>query len=172
LRHTGIERLVNKYQLPLPIVQAISQHSSAEILLKVYARPSPIEAFRQVSRLFPAGAQDQVGLEKLILTTGTKLNTLSAEISQAAQERRTFNEADVTELSGKLSRRLEQLATAAGYQAPEGGVLLSLEDYIQLDLVLQSLEVSITQILGYEPRPQRPIIINPASRRPRVLLKS
>jgi hypothetical protein len=172
LRHTGIERLVNKYRLPLPIVQAISQHTSADILLKVYGRPSRTEAFRQVSQLFPVGVQDQASREKLIVTTGAKLNVLSAEISQAVQEGRPFTEADVAGLLLKLSRRLEQVAEAAGYKAPAAAVLLPLEDYIRLDLVLQSLERSLEQILGYEPRPQRPIVINPASRQPRVLLKT
>jgi integrase len=39
LRHTGIDRLVNKYRLPVPIMQAISQHANAQILLQVYGKP-------------------------------------------------------------------------------------------------------------------------------------
>lgn len=82
LRHTGIDRLLNKYRLPIPIVQAISQHANAQILLQVYGKPSKSEAFRQVSQLFPAGAKEQASLEKVIISTGAKLNALSAEISQ------------------------------------------------------------------------------------------
>ncbi|MCQ3974001.1 MAG: hypothetical protein DPW09_11190 [Anaerolineae bacterium] len=70
LRHTGIDRLVNKYRLPIPIVQAISQHANAQILLQVYGKPSKSEAFRQVSQLFPAGAKEQASLEKVIISTG------------------------------------------------------------------------------------------------------
>ncbi|MCQ3974000.1 MAG: hypothetical protein DPW09_11185 [Anaerolineae bacterium] len=71
----------------------------------------------------------------------------------------------------KLSRRLGRLAEFAGYRATAAEVLLSLEDYIQIDLVLQSLDLALPQILGYEPRPQRPLVINPAGRQPKILLK-
>ncbi len=171
LRHTGIDRLVNKYRLPIPIVQAISQHTSAQVLLQVYGKPSQSEAFRQVSQLFPAGAKDQASLEKAIISTGAKLNALSAEIGQGAQEGHAFTEADVADLLVKLSRYLGRLADFAGYKATAAGVLLSLEDYIQLDLVLQSLDLSVAQILSYEPRPQRPLIINPMGRQPKILLR-
>lgn len=171
LRHTGIDRLVNKYRLPIPIVQAISQHASAQILLQVYGKPSQSEAFRQVSQLFPAGAKDQASLEKLIIATGAKLNALSAEIGQGSQERRAFTEADIADLLVKMSRYLGRLAEFAGYKATAASVLLSLEDYIQLDLVLQSLDLSVAQILGNEPRPQRPVIINPMGRQPKILLR-
>lgn len=56
LRHTSIDRLLNKFKLPLPVVQAITQHRDPNTLLRRHLKPNPIEAAHLMNKLYPAAA--------------------------------------------------------------------------------------------------------------------
>lgn len=170
LRHTGIERLINKYRLPIPIVQAVSQHANSTILLKVYAPGSELDAYREVDRALPVISEDTAKRTDLILSVGAKLNELSARISQRTIEDVNFSEAHVSDALAVLKHQIKRLASFLNYEPQSDAIALPLDDYLQIGLVLQALGLSFQQLLGYEPQPQHQVVINPQGRKPRSML--
>ncbi|MCL4301675.1 MAG: tyrosine-type recombinase/integrase [Anaerolineae bacterium] len=169
LRHTAIDRLVNKYNLPIPIVQTISQHATPTILLQVYSRRAKIDAFRIVNQLFPADDKEGIGCKDLMLSIGAKLNQVSAGISQRAQAELAFNHKQAEELLELLRHQIERITKFLGYESVSEVVLLSLDDYKRIEDTLQLMGLSYQKVLGYEPKPSTQTVTK-AGRKPKSLL--
>lgn len=161
LRHTGIERLVNKYNRPLPEVQNISQHASLNILLEVYAKRAKIDAFREVNRLFPADDAVTIKCQDLLLSIGVTFNEISARVNRQAADKQVFTRQHVEELLGLLRQQMGRLIKFLGREPSTEVVFLPGDDYIRLKSILQAAELSVEQILGYDPQQKPQTIIKP-----------
>lgn len=171
LRHTGIERLVNKYHLSLPTVQAISQHISVSILLDVYAKQRKIESFRSTNRLYPADTREHKRYQDQALSIATDLNEISAVISRYARKKRRFTRTHMKLLLRHLRQQIESTINTLKYETLSEGVVLPIEDYDQIDQILRALDTSSRKLLGYEPKVQYLTLINPLGRKPKYLLE-
>lgn len=170
LRHTGIDRLINKYNLPIPIVQAISQHADSRTLLKVYAQGSRFNAYQQVNRSLPVAGGDRAKYQKELLSIGTKLNESSAMISGWIQKEANLTPNHTKKVLVILRYQINRLARLLNYEKLPDVIPIPLDDYLQIDLVVKALGLSFKQIFGYEPQSQNRIVVNPRSRKPKSLL--
>lgn len=161
LRHTGVDRLINKFNLPIPVVQAISQHADPCLLLKLYARRTRGDVFRDLNQIFPAEKGDTVEHQKLLFSISSELNEISAYIGQRNQNEKVFSQKYVEELLGK---QLIRLAKILGYETITESVFLSKDDYLKIETALQSLGLSTRQLLGYEPELQEQTLIKNTTR--------
>lgn len=75
LRHTAIDRLINKYHYPLPDVQNISQHASVDILLQVYARRQKVDSFRAINDIFAVKELVGISVKDLMLSIAIDLGS-------------------------------------------------------------------------------------------------
>lgn len=172
LRHTGIDRLISKFNLPVATVQAISQHEDPGILLKIYARRDQIDAYKDINQLFPIEGDNTAEYEKQLLSIGTRLNEISAEIGRREQEQRVFTREHVEDLLDALAKPITNLTKFLGYETSTEEIFLSEQEYLKINTALQSLDLSYQQILGYEPEIQHQTLIKPTGRRPKSLLES
>lgn len=172
LRHTGIDRLISKFNLPIATVQVISQHESPETLLTVYARRAQIDAFKDINQLFPVEEENAAEYEKELLAIGTRLNEISAKIGRREQEQRVFTRDHVEELLDVLAKQITNLTKFLGYETRTEEIFLPEGEYLKIDEALQSLGLSYRQILDYEPEIQHQTLIKPTGRRPKSLLES
>lgn len=171
LRHTGIDRLVNKYNLPLATVQEISQHKNPGILIKVYSKRATVDAFKAVNQILPAVDKDEgIEVSDLLLSVGARLNEAVTAIHRRTADGSVFARQHVEELVQLLTRQIERLIKFLGYETTSDVVALSVDDYKRIGDVLQLAGLSYEKVLGYEPRPQAQTVIRPAGRRPKALL--
>lgn len=172
LRHTGIDRLINKFNKPIPTVQAISQHSNPNILINVYAKRAIIDAFQAVNQIYPDDTLDERNCQELMVSIGTKLNEISAEISRRKQDRRVFSHQHAEELLASLRQETTRLINFLGLPTSADVVALSKEDYQRLSDALQTAGLSFEQILGYPLKMSRQTSVKRPGRKPNSLFSS
>jgi hypothetical protein len=143
--------MINKYQLPVPVVQQISQHANTKILLDVYAQGATEDAFRRVNQVLPMADQSDLSSQDLVLAVGASLNGLSARISRRQQEKQRFNQRQLLELIEALNQETERLSRFLGYAPSKQVIPLSTQDYRRLEDLLHSYGLSYQQILGHDP---------------------
>ncbi len=156
LRHTAVERMINKYQLPIPIVQQISQHANTKILLDVYAQGATEDAFRRVNQVLPGATPHDLNSQEVVLAVGAALNGLSAQISRRQLEKRTFTRQHLLELVAALSRETDRLGRLLGCAPATQVIPLSPEDYQRLGETLGDFGLSYQKILGHDPGQPEP----------------
>lgn len=170
LRHTGIERLINKYNLPIPIVQHISQHKRPTILLDVYAQGATIDAFYRVNQVLPIDNQTSINCRDLLLSVGAKLNEISAGISRRYQDRSGFNRQQAIELLELLAREISRLNNFLGSPSASKVVILSPEDFERLSTALREVGLSYEKIAGHDLDISSQTITKSVGRKPKPLL--
>lgn len=171
LRHTGIDRLVNKEALPIPVVQQISQHADPSVLLQVYAKGARVDAYRMVNKVFPMEDKEgQDNFKDLILAVNMNLQELSAKINRRAQDKQVFRREHAEEFFEVLRKQIERLVKSLEKEGKSlENVILSSEDYQRLGDVLQLHGLSYERVIGYEPKPQKQIVLKPIGRKPKPL---
>lgn len=172
LRHTGIDRLINKFNKPIPTVQAISQHSDPTILINVYAKRAIVDAFRAVNQVYPDNTLEERNCQELLVSVGTHLNEISAGISRRKQDKRTFSHQHAEELLTSLRQETTRLVNFLGLTASADVVALSKEDYQHLSDTLQAAGLSFEQILGHPLKTPRQTGIKRPGRNPNSLFSS
>lgn len=172
LRHTGVDRLINKFYLPISIVKTISQHVDPEILLGIYAKRADLDAYNDINQLFPAEEENAAKYEEVLLSISVKLNEISAEIGRQDQKKHIFTRKDVEKTLDILGDLLTSLATFLDYETITEQILFAQEVYFQIEVALQAQDLSYQQLLGYEPEVQRRTPVKATGRTPKSLLDS
>lgn len=113
LRHTGIDRLINKNSLPISLVQMISQHTDLSSLIKIYVRRPHTDAYQIVNQIFPAAYQkDENDFKDPIVAININLQKLSETINQRTQEGLMFGRQQAEEFLEVLRNQIEILSKA------------------------------------------------------------
>lgn len=172
LRHTGIDRLINKFNLPVSIVQAVSHHADSDTLLNIYARRNRTDAFKDINQLFPIEPENAAKYEAPLLAISTKLNELSADIGRQSQQKHIFSRADVEEMLESLGDQIARLTKCLGFDTLSNEVLITKEEYLLIDAKLRSLGLSYQKVLGFEPTVQQQTLIKATKRTRKSLLGS